>query len=224
MGSCQTVSRVTTLGNHSFVSTNNNLFTYIMTMPNLDATWHWWVESLVRFMFSSKYQKGCNNVTPDALSQVTSKLDAKTVKSILDRVTVGMTERADAHDLVVAKADEEIHKAVQETAILAQAVCIDLHVTYWVTTHQDDPILKTAIEWVSGQKVQDLRNLLGDDTNTKDWQIGGSSLICNAQSWVSSCYEWMSLRCWTPGPASDIMLATWLILVARYDSSDVEDN
>ena len=58
----------------------------------------------------------------DALSKFTSKLGTETMKSILDRVTVGMKERADAQDLVVAKADEEIHKPVQETASLAQAV------------------------------------------------------------------------------------------------------
>ena len=70
------------------------------------------------------------------------------MKSILDGVTVGMTERADAQDLVVAKADEEIHKQVQETVILAGAAqaCIKLHMTDWVTTQQEDPILKTMIE------------------------------------------------------------------------------
>ena len=43
----------------------------------------------------------------DALSRVTSKLEAETVKSILDGVTMGMTERADTQDLVVAEADEK---------------------------------------------------------------------------------------------------------------------
>ena len=51
----------------------------------------------------------------DALSWVTSKLDAEIVKSILDGVTLGMTERADAQDPVVAKADEDVYKLVQET-------------------------------------------------------------------------------------------------------------
>ena len=86
----------------------------------------------------------------EALSQVTSKLDVETIKSILDGVTMGTTERADAHDPLVAKADEEIHKPVQETAILAQAACLVLHVTYWVTAQQEDPIPKTMIEWISG--------------------------------------------------------------------------
>ena len=80
-----------------------------MTTPNLDATQHWWVESLARFTFGIEYQKGHGNAATDALSQVTSKLDAETVKSILDGVTVGTTEKADAHDPAVAKADEEIY-------------------------------------------------------------------------------------------------------------------
>ena len=81
---------------------------------------------------------------------------------------MGMTERTDVQDLVVAKADEEVHKPVQETASLAQAVCINLHVTDWMTTQQEDPILMTAIEWISGQIVQDLKHLLGEDAHTAE--------------------------------------------------------
>ena len=99
------------------VRTNNNLLIYIMTTSNLDATKHWWVESIARFIFSIKYEKGQDSAALDALSQVTLKLGAKTMKSILDGVTAGMTERADAQNPVVAEADEEIHKPVQETAI-----------------------------------------------------------------------------------------------------------
>ena len=77
-------------------------------------------------------------------------------------------ERADAHDPAVAQVDEKIHKPSQETVILAQAACIDLHVTDRVTTQQEDPALKAAIKWISGQKVQDLKHLLGDDANTEE--------------------------------------------------------
>ena len=76
------------------VRTDNNLLTYIMTTPNLDATQLWWAESLPRFTFSIEYQKGRDNVSTD-LSQVTSKLDAEIMKSILDGVIVETTERAD---------------------------------------------------------------------------------------------------------------------------------
>ena len=119
-------------------------------------------------MFGIEYQKWCDNVATDALSQVTSKLDAETMKSILDGVTMRIMDRADTHDPVVAKANEEIHEPVQEAVILAQAACIDLHVTDWVTIKQEDLILKTMIEWISGQKVQDPKHLLGGDADMKE--------------------------------------------------------
>ena len=100
-------------------------------MPNLNATQHCWVKSLEGFMFSIENQKRQDNAAADALSHVTLKLDAGTKKSILDGVTEGMTERVDAHNLAVAEANEEIHKQVQETVILARAtqVHVNLHVT-----------------------------------------------------------------------------------------------
>ena len=104
----------------------------------------------------------------DALNWVTLKLDAETMKSILDGVTMETTERADAQDVGLAEADEEIHKQVQETVILAQTAYVNLHMTDWVYAQQEDPILKTMIEWISGQKVQDLKHLLGDDPNTEE--------------------------------------------------------
>ena len=91
------------------------------------------------------------------------------MKSILDGVTVGTTEGADAQDPAVAEVDEEIHKAVQKTVNLAWVAQthINLHVIDWVTTQQEDPILKTVIEWISNQKVQDLKHLFGDDAKTE---------------------------------------------------------
>ena len=90
------------------------------------------------------------------------------MKSILDGVTIETTKRIDAHDPAVAKANKEIQKPVQGTASLAWDACIDLHVTDWVTIQQEDPILKTMIKWISDGKVQDLKHLLGDDTNTEE--------------------------------------------------------
>ena len=90
--------------------------------------------------------------------------------SILDGVTVGTTERADTQDPAVAKTDEEIHKPIQETVILARAAqaCVNLHVTDGVTAQQEDPIPKTTIGWISNWKVQDLKHLLGDNVNTEE--------------------------------------------------------
>ena len=109
----------------------------------------------------------CSHRCPEP-SHIALKQDAETKKSILDGVTEGMVERADAQDPVVAKAGEEIHKQVQETAVLVQAAHVNHHMTDWVTAQQEDPILKTTIEWICGQKVQDLKHLLGDDANTEE--------------------------------------------------------
>ena len=70
----------------------------------------------------------------------------------------------------MAKADEEIHKQVQETVILARATQahVNLHVTDWVIALQEDPIFKTVIEWISNQKEQDLKHMLGDNSNTEE--------------------------------------------------------
>ena len=85
------------------VKTENNPLTYILTTPNLDASWHHWVESLAGFTFSIEYQTGRDNAVADAVSHVVSKLNAEIVKSILDGITVGTTGRDDAHDPIWLK-------------------------------------------------------------------------------------------------------------------------
>ena len=138
------------------------------------------------------------------------------MKSILYGVTVGTTKRAEAHDLVVAKADKEIHKPGQGTVILAQAAHIDLHVTDWVIAIQEDPILKTAIEWISGKKVQDHKHLLGDDTNTQE----GKTIL---QEWKKlRLYQGDLYHCYTPtGKLEEVLQlvvpkARWVAAMSGY--------
>ena len=90
---------------------------------------------------------------------------------------MGMAERADAHNQVLAEAEEDIHKQVWETTVLARGVqvCVNLHATDWVTAQQEDNICKTTIEWISNQKVQDLKHLLGDDANTEEGKLSFKS-------------------------------------------------
>ena len=92
------------------------------------------------------------------------------MKSILDGVTVGWTGRADAHDPVVVETDEEIHKQVQEAAVHARATLthVSIHVTDWVATQWEDPVLKAVINWISNWKVKNLKHLFGDDVNNEE--------------------------------------------------------
>ena len=52
------------------VWTDNNPLTYMLMTPNLNVTGHQWVGALASFPFELEYQKGANNGTVDALSQV----------------------------------------------------------------------------------------------------------------------------------------------------------
>ena len=57
-------------------SMDNNLLTYILTTPNLDALGHHWVAALAGYNMKLEYLKGSNNKVADALSRVsTQKLD-----------------------------------------------------------------------------------------------------------------------------------------------------
>ena len=158
------------LWNPFVVKTDNNPLTYVMTTPNLDATCHCWVESLAGFTFSIKYQKGWDSAAADALHWVTLRLDTETVKSILDGVTMGLTGKVDVHNPVVTETDEEIHKQVWEAAVQARVAHthVNLHVTDWVATQWEDPVLKAVIDWIPNQKVQDLYHLSRDDVNTEE--------------------------------------------------------
>ena len=61
------------------VHMDNNPLTYMLITPNLDATRHCWVGAPASYEFTLEYQKGSNNVTADALSQVPVRHDKDTV-------------------------------------------------------------------------------------------------------------------------------------------------
>ena len=50
--------------------TDNNLLTYVMTTPNLDAIRHWWVAAMARYDMTIKYLKGTDNKVADMMSWV----------------------------------------------------------------------------------------------------------------------------------------------------------
>ena len=75
------------------VHTDNNPLTYVLTTPKLDATGHRWVRALASSEFTLEYQKGSDNATTDTLSQVPVRHDKDTVRSLLEGVVTGTTER-----------------------------------------------------------------------------------------------------------------------------------
>ena len=97
------------------MKTDNNPLMYIMTTPNLDATGHRWVSALAKYDFQLEYQKGQDNSVADALSWVMAHLGLETVQAVLDRATVGTSQRAEREDPTVIEGDQQLEKEVQVT-------------------------------------------------------------------------------------------------------------
>ena len=68
----------------------------------------------------------------------------------------------------MAEANERIQKQVEETAVQIKIAhtCVNLQVMDWVVAQQEDPILKIVMQWISTNKVQEMRYLLGDHITT----------------------------------------------------------
>ena len=142
----------------------------------------------------------------DALSHVMSKLNAESVKSILDGVTRGTTGRADAHDPVVVEADEKIHWQVKETAVQAEAahVCVNMHVMDWIAVQQEDPILKIVMWWISSHREQDLKYLLGDHAAMEE----GMAILRERKK--STLHQGALYHCYTP--AGELEELLWFVV------------
>ena len=67
------------------IKTDNNLLTYVMMMPNLDAIRHRWVVAMAGYNFEIEYIRGSDNKVADALSHVGGHLDKDAVKELLDQ-------------------------------------------------------------------------------------------------------------------------------------------
>ena len=65
------------------MQTDNNPLTYILTMPNLDATGHHWVSALAGFNFRLEYLRGTDNQVANVLSRMETRLDDNTTNKFL---------------------------------------------------------------------------------------------------------------------------------------------
>ena len=147
---------------------DNNLLTYMMPMPNLDAMGHWWVGVLTRFNFKLEYQKGHDNMVADELSQVTTWLDQETVKSILNGFALETAHQAEIHDPAVVEGDQHLEQEVQVTA---GHPLVKMHITNLAEAQREDPMLMTVLDWLKAQKQTNLRMLLAEHAPGKEGKL-----------------------------------------------------
>ena len=77
------------LGHHFKVHTDNNPLMYFLTSPNTDTMKQRWINELVKYDFSLKYQKEKNNTVADALSRIGEAcLSDEEAKKVLEAVPV----------------------------------------------------------------------------------------------------------------------------------------
>ena len=131
------------------VQMDNNPLTYVLTMPNLDATGHQWVGTLASFQFEPEYQKGTDNGAVDALSQVPISHSQQIIQSLLEGVIIGVANRGEA------KANEELleeHERLSQKARVQVAKLEPMHIVDWEQAQEADAALAGCCKWLHLRK------------------------------------------------------------------------
>ena len=131
------------------VHTDNNPLTYVLTTPNLDATGHCWVGALASYKFTLEYQKGLDSAAADVLSRVPVRHDKDTVRSLLEGVVTGMTERGEV--LISQPLRVECDRLDEEAQARALKLA-PMHVTNWEEAQGEDILLATCRKWMNIKK------------------------------------------------------------------------
>ena len=113
----------------------------------------------------------------DVLDQITTMLDAETVKSILDGVTLGMAHWAEVHDLAMVEGDQHLK---QEVWVTVGHPLVEMHVTNRVKAQREDPTLSTVLDLLKVQKQTRLKMLLAEHASREE----GKLILQNRQNFL----------------------------------------
>ena len=124
---------------------DNNLLTYVLTTPNLDATGHKWVGALASFEFALEYQKGAHNEVADTLSQVPIHHNCETVQSLMEGTIVGTADQGEV------EANEELlceHVCLENEAQVQVAKLALMHMADCGEAQEVDTVLAACRKWL----------------------------------------------------------------------------
>ena len=79
----------------------------------------------------------------DIFSQITTKLDPETVKSILHGVTLGMAHWAKVHNPAMVGGNQHLE---QEVWVTAGCPLVEMHVTNWAEAQREHPTLSWVLD------------------------------------------------------------------------------
>ena len=153
------------------VRTNNNLLTYIMTMPNLDTIRHRWVAAMAGYNFEIEYIHGMDNKVADALSHVGKRLDEEAVKELLNQGAIKeLLNHAVRYGVPTAEANDprvvEEHEKAEGEIIMQVRMLTETRKNYqnladsqWVVAQHGDRAIRLVMDWLKRNK---------DDRHTLD--------------------------------------------------------
>ena len=130
---------------------DNNLLTYILMTPNLDALGHRWVVVLARYNMKLEYLKGSDKIA-DTLSRLPpEKLDEEAVAELLDNTCTSHQPRAETANINVIEESERVDQQV----IVRRTQIVKQHKNFrnlanldWVEAKRRDPVIPTVIDWI----------------------------------------------------------------------------
>ena len=141
--------------NEFVVQMDNNPFTYIFSLANLDTAGQRWVAQLASYNFALEYQKGKDNTVADFLSRLDDPLppgevqDYLTmipylgVKAVLDNAITPLNDRAE----LGVRPNPDNQGAGQGVTVEARpARLATTNITNWKLEQQEDPILYQAVK------------------------------------------------------------------------------
>ena len=141
--------------NEFVVRTDNNPFTYIFSLANLDAAGQRWVAQLASYNFALEYQKGKDNMVADFLSRLDNhllpgevqdylnKIPYPGVKAVLDNAITPLNERAEQG----VRPDPDNQKAGPEVSIgVRPARLATTNIINWKLEQQEDPVLYQVVK------------------------------------------------------------------------------
>ena len=153
------------------VRTDNNLLTYVMMMPNLDAVGHRWVAAIAGYNFEIEYIWGSDNKVADTLSRLGECLDEDAIKELLDQGAIKeLLSHAMRYGIPQAEADDprvtQKHKRVEGEIIMQVRMLAEMKKNYqnladsqWVVAQWGDQAIRLVMDWLRRRK---------DDNQTLD--------------------------------------------------------
>ena len=110
-----------------------------------------------------------DNAVADALSWVTTHLELEAVQAILDRATLGASQRVEGDNPVIIKGDQQMEK---EVWVATGWVLVEMHIAHWAAAQKGDPELDAVLHWLESKKKTDLRTLLGECIMSEEgWMV-----------------------------------------------------